>query len=168
MQDHNCFSVWVTFIWVFPCGSSGKESACNVGDLGSIPGLGRSPGERKGYPLYYSGLENFMDCIVHRIAKSQTRLSNFYFHSFSYLDRVWEHFINFYAYIKRMLEWAGTSSCIGMWILYRWATWEAKKNDRNNWTIAHTHYISNGVSNGFWNNMEICCFLYLASDIKEI
>ena len=45
----------------FPCGSAGKESACNVGDLGSIPGLGISPGEGKGYPLQYSGLENSMD-----------------------------------------------------------------------------------------------------------
>ena len=45
----------------FPGGSAGKESACNVGDLGSIPGLGRSPGEGKGYPLQYSGLENSMD-----------------------------------------------------------------------------------------------------------
>ena len=42
----------------FPGGSDGKESACNVGDLGSIPGLGRSPGEGKGYPLQYSCLEN--------------------------------------------------------------------------------------------------------------
>ena len=49
----------------FPCGSAGKESACNAGDLGSIPGLERSPGEGKGYPLQYSGLENSMDCIVH-------------------------------------------------------------------------------------------------------
>ena len=46
-----------------PYGSSGKESACNVGDLGSIPGLGRSPGEGNAYPLQYSGLENSMDCI---------------------------------------------------------------------------------------------------------
>ena len=53
----------------FPCGSAGKESACNVGDLGLIPGLGRSPGEGKGYPLLYSGLENSMDCIVHGVAK---------------------------------------------------------------------------------------------------
>ena len=45
----------------FPCGSAGKESACSVGDLGSIPGLGRSPGEGKGYPLQYSGLENTME-----------------------------------------------------------------------------------------------------------
>ena len=44
----------------FPCGSAGKESACNVGDLGSISGLGRSPGEGKDYPLQYSGLENSM------------------------------------------------------------------------------------------------------------
>ena len=46
-----------------PCGSAGKESACNAGDLGLIPGLGRSPGEGKGYPLQYSGLENSMDCM---------------------------------------------------------------------------------------------------------
>ena len=55
----------------FPCGSAGKESTSNEGDLGSIPGLGRSPGEGKGYPLQYSGLENSMDCIVHGFAKSQ-------------------------------------------------------------------------------------------------
>ena len=68
------------FINNFPCGSAGKESACNVGDLGSIPCLGRSLGEGKGYPLQYSGLENSMDCIVHGIAKSQPRLSDFHFH----------------------------------------------------------------------------------------
>ena len=56
-----------------------KESACNVGDLGSIPGLGRSPEEGKGYPLQYSGLENSMDCLVHGVAKSQTRLSDFHY-----------------------------------------------------------------------------------------
>ena len=57
-----------------PWGSAGKESPCNVGDLGSIPGLGRSPGEGKGYPLQYSGLENSTDCIVHGV-KSRTRLT---------------------------------------------------------------------------------------------
>ena len=56
----------------FPCGSAGKESACNEGDLGWIPGLGRSPGEGKGHLLQYSGLENSMDCIDHGVAKSQT------------------------------------------------------------------------------------------------
>ena len=56
----------------FPCGSTGKESAYNVGDLGSIPGLGRSPGEGKGHPLQYSGLENSMDYTVHGVTMSQT------------------------------------------------------------------------------------------------
>ena len=55
------------------------ESACDVRDLGLIPGLGRFPGEGNGYPLHYSGLENSMDCIEHGVAKSQTRLSDFYF-----------------------------------------------------------------------------------------
>ena len=53
---------------VLPCDSAGKESTCNEGDLSSIPGLGRSPREGKGYPLQYSGLENSMDCIVHGVA----------------------------------------------------------------------------------------------------
>ena len=65
----------------FPCGSAGKESACNAGDLGSIPGLGRSPRGGKGYPLQYSGLEKSMDSIVHGVAKSQTQLSDFHFTS---------------------------------------------------------------------------------------
>ena len=63
----------------FPDGSAGKESAFNAGDLGSTPGFGRAPGEGKGYPLKYSGLENPMDlCTVHGVAKSQTRLSDFH------------------------------------------------------------------------------------------
>ena len=66
----------------FPAGSAGKESACNVGDLGSIPRLGRSPEEGKGYPLPYSALENFMDCIVRGVTNSQTQLSDFHFQSF--------------------------------------------------------------------------------------
>ena len=64
---------------VFPGGSSGKESSCNVGDLGLIPGLGRSPVEGNGNPLQHSGLENSIDCIVHGVAKSQTQLSDFHF-----------------------------------------------------------------------------------------
>ena len=59
--------------WDFPGGSDGKQSACNAGGVGLIPGLGRSPGEGKGYPLQYSGLEKSMDCIVYaksiRVAK---------------------------------------------------------------------------------------------------
>ena len=64
----------------FPCGLTGKESACNAGDLGSIPGLERSPGEGNGYPLQYSGLENPMDCVVCWVSKSQTQLGDFQFH----------------------------------------------------------------------------------------
>ena len=59
--------------------SDGKESTCNVGDLGLIPGLGRSPGEGKGYPLQYSGLENSPNFIVHGVTKNQTQLSDFHF-----------------------------------------------------------------------------------------
>ena len=60
----------------FPDCSAGKESACNAEDLGSIPGLRRSPGEGKGYPLQYSSLENSMDCIVYGVAKSRTQLND--------------------------------------------------------------------------------------------
>ena len=56
----------------FPCGSADKESTRNVGDLGSIPGFGKSPGEGNGYPLQYFRVENSMDCIAHGVAKSQT------------------------------------------------------------------------------------------------
>ena len=56
----------------FPCGLGDKESACNAGDLGLTSGQERSPGEGKGYPLQHSGLENSMNCIVDRVAKSWT------------------------------------------------------------------------------------------------
>ena len=74
-----CPAPCAPFPWDFPCDSAGKESACNAGDLGSIPGSGRSPGEGKVYPLQYSGLENSIDCIDHGVAKSQTWLSDFHF-----------------------------------------------------------------------------------------
>ena len=61
----------------------GKESTCNARDLGSISGLGRCPGEGKGYPLQYSGLENSMECIVHGVTQTDTRLSDFHFLLFS-------------------------------------------------------------------------------------
>ena len=63
----------------FPGGSAGKECAWNVGDIGLILGLGRSPGEGNSYPLQYSGLENSTDCIVQGVAKSWTWLSSFDF-----------------------------------------------------------------------------------------
>ena len=82
----------------FPGGSDGKESTWNAGDLGSIPGLGRSPRdlhpsqdedypEGKDYLLQYSGLENSMDCIVFGVAKSQTRLSKFTFIFFQHVTK---------------------------------------------------------------------------------
>ena len=73
----SCSSFW----WL-----SGKESACQPEDLGSIPGSGRSTGEWKGYPLQYSGLENSTDCVAHGVAESQTRLSDF--HSYSHATQV--------------------------------------------------------------------------------
>ena len=63
----------------FPDSSVGKESACSAGDPSLIPGSGRTPGEGKGYPLQYSGLEYSINCIVHGVAKSRTRLSEFHF-----------------------------------------------------------------------------------------
>ena len=65
----------------FPDSWVGIESTCNAGDPSLIPRSGRSPGEGKGYPPQDSGLENFMDCIVHGVAKSQTQLSDFHFTS---------------------------------------------------------------------------------------
>ena len=66
----------------FPAGSDGNASACNTGDPGLIPGLGRFPGEGNGYPLQYSWLKNTMDrgvwqATVHGVAKSRTQLSDF-------------------------------------------------------------------------------------------
>ena len=75
-QDFLC-TVWLGGQSYF-CGSAGKESTCNAGDLGSIPGLGRSPGDGKDYPFQYSGLENSMD--FHGVTKSRTWLSDFRFH----------------------------------------------------------------------------------------
>ena len=61
--------IYYKSMWAFPSGSADKESVCNAGDLSSIPGLGRSPGEGNGYLLQYSGLENSMDCIVHGVQR---------------------------------------------------------------------------------------------------
>ena len=76
LEGECSLKMWCGYLlWL---GSAGKESACNVGDLGSIPELGRFPGEGKGYPLRYSGLENSMDYIFHGVTKSRTQLSDFH------------------------------------------------------------------------------------------
>ena len=74
---HNWICTYITCNRGFPCGSAGKESAFNMGDLGSIPGLGRSPKEWKGYPIHYSGLDSSMDYMG--VTTSQTRLNDFHF-----------------------------------------------------------------------------------------
>ena len=86
-------------------GSDDKESACNVGDLGLIPGLGRSPGEGNGYPLQYSGLENHMDrggwqATVHGVTESDVT------EWFSYYNRILilHHFQTFFSHQSRV-EW---------------------------------------------------------------
>ena len=89
----------------FPCGSAGKESICNVGDLGLIPGVGGSPGEGKGYQLQYSDLENPMDCVIYGVTKSQTQLSNFHFTSLLHYSKYWEKYFRWkkswiYAHTK--------------------------------------------------------------------
>ena len=76
--------IYIPVFLGFPCGSAGKESACNVGDLGLSPLLGRSPGKGKVYPLDYSGLENSMDCTVHGVTVRHNR-GTFTSHLFTYL-----------------------------------------------------------------------------------
>ena len=81
VDNNSSFSNVLELLGV-PCGSAGKESTCNVGNLGLIPGLGRSPAEGKVYPLQYSGLENSMDCIGHGAVKTQTQLSDFHLQNY--------------------------------------------------------------------------------------
>ena len=90
------WKLWGALHWLginvekcFPSGSVVKNPLANAGDAGLFPGLGRSPGEGKGYPLQYSGLKNCMDCIVHAIAKSWTRLSDFHFTSLHLGKIIW-------------------------------------------------------------------------------
>ena len=74
-----CFNtLCYNYIYGFAGGSDGKESACNVEELGSIPGLGRFPRKGNGYPLQFSGLENNMGCVVHGVTKSWTQLNDFH------------------------------------------------------------------------------------------
>ena len=89
-----------------PLWLSGKESTYNMGDLGSIPELERSPGEGKGYPLPDSGLENSTDCIVYRVTKSQTWLSDFHLPSFG---------LTFFNFLKKWIHFIST---IGLFYIH--------------------------------------------------
>ena len=93
--------LWTRLSWGFPNSSVGKESICNAGDPGSIPGLGRSPREGKGYPLQYPGLENSIDYIVHGVTKSQLQLSDFHFQASLILSRQFS-FLKDEPYIFRL------------------------------------------------------------------
>ena len=86
----------------FPRGSADKESACNAGDLGSIPGLGRSPGEGKGHSLQYSSLENSMNSILHGVTESWTQLNDFQFISICHEWRVFKKYSNIYVLIPAL------------------------------------------------------------------
>ena len=76
-------------MFCFPYGSAGKESICNAGDLGSIPGLGKYPGEEKDYPLEYSDLENSMVCIVVWSQRLQHNWATFTLHMISCFDMIY-------------------------------------------------------------------------------
>ena len=88
VPTHTFVAVALIFSFInygFTCSSTGKESTCSAGDLHSIPGLERSSGEGKAYPLQYSGLKNFMYYIVHGVSKSWTQVSNFHFINYNTL-----------------------------------------------------------------------------------
>ena len=95
-NSHILIIVSVISLMGFPCGSASKESSCNVGDLGSIPGLGRYPGEGKGYPLQYSGLENSMDSEVPRDHKEMDT-TEWLFHFFNSAYFVWFYLTCFFS-----------------------------------------------------------------------
>ena len=115
----HCSLVFVPNLYVpsFPGGSAGKESACNAGDLSLIPGLGSSHGEGNSYPLQYSGLGNSMDCIIHGVAKSETRLSNFHFLSFLGVQGLWsENLITYFIlWVGHLLRLDVMTSFIKYW-----------------------------------------------------
>ena len=125
-----CFILFLAMCFLqkgFLCGSAGEESTCNVGDLGSIPGLGRSPGEGNGYPLQYSGLENSINCIVHGWQRVGHNWATFTFTSFkSTRLLIWVFPVNFindqWPYPKFLPGLCAPAGCIFLlfhlcWIL---------------------------------------------------
>ena len=121
---HNSYMTRNMIIHVgLPHDSAGEESACNAGDLGSIPGLGRSPGEGKGCALQDSGLENPLDSKFHGVTKSRTRLSDFHFHQTVLVFKN-EIYVIFSKYARTFLCFAKGSLWINHWIFVRvGSTW---------------------------------------------
>ena len=113
----------------FPCGSAGKESPCNAGDLGSIPGLGRCPGEGKGYPLQYSGLDNSMESIVHGVQRVGHNWTTFIF---TYTMERKRLLIHIWGISKNDTQW--TFGCIDLEL--RGVTWLRDKNE-----FLHIHHL---------------------------
>ena len=151
----------VSLLVGFPCGSAGKQSACNAGDLGSIPELGRSPGEGKGYPLQYSGLENLMDrgawgATVHRVAKSQTWLKRLSTHlkinCLSSSNKLFSHlFISMWIYIHCIiLVKIKYSSNMNMHVSDFSQVWLIETP----WTVAQQAPLSKGLSRQeYWSGL---------------
>ena len=134
----------------FPGGSAGKESACNAGDLSSIPGLGRFPGEGNSYLLQYSGLENSMDCIVHGVVKSQIWLSDFHFLSYlvaqmvKHLPAMQETWVWSLGQEHPLEKEIATHSSILAWKISwteepgRLQSWGCRESDMTEW-LTHAH-----------------------------
>ena len=104
-KDDSLIELYIyIYTHIFPGGSEGKASACKAGELGSIPGSERSPGEGNGNPLQYACLEHSMDrgawwATVHEVTKSQTRLSDFTF-TFTYIHTYVYFFFNFFTFLE--------------------------------------------------------------------
>ena len=140
----------------FPGGSDGKESACNAGDLGSIPGLGRSPGEGNGNPLHYSCLENSMDgwtwqATVHGVTKSRTPLSDFTFSTHGIFPGK-NTGVGCHSLLQGILSTQGSNLCLlhCRQILYCWAIWEAGELQHSDKSISHSQPEGEWQSDAPW------------------
>ena len=129
---------------VFLCflgGSAAKESTYNVGDLGSIPGLGRAPGEGNGYPLQYAGLENSMDCIVYGVTKSRTLLSDFHFPLFFILISFTS---TWHIVFKRSYNFSHPTSSLLLWLYHSYQKMKSLSCHLDLWLVLWPAVI-NGV-----------------------
>ena len=126
----------------FPCGSAGKESTCNAGDLGLVPQLGRSLAEGKSHPLQYSGLEDPMECIDHGVAKSWTWQSSFHFHyglfKFNFM------YLFYFGRAGSSLLCVGFLSCSERGPLSSCGVWASPRGGFSccgAWALAHSHWL---------------------------